>query len=112
MYNIQSEKIWKSISKNSSNYDFVKRLVPINTSRDFSLGYRLSEMSLSIILDIPKKFLPKKIPKSKGFIIKYLTLKRNKNLTRLTISLTEKKFKTLYKKNFRRTHDYYFFKQN
>ena len=98
MYSIESEKIWKSISQDSSNYDFVKRLVPINTARDFSLGYRLSEMSLSIILDIPKKFLPKKIPKAKGFIIKYLTLTRNKNLTRLTISLTEKKFKkTFYK---------------
>ena len=60
MYNIESEKIWNSISKNSKEFDYSKRLVPINLKRDLSLGYQISDMSLSIFIDISKKNLPKK----------------------------------------------------
>ncbi len=98
MYNIESEKIWNSISKNSKEFDYSKRLVPINLKRDLSLGYQISDMSLSIFIDISKKNLPKKIPNGEGFKIKYLSVKNSKHLSRLVISLTENKYrKTFFK---------------
>ena len=80
MFNIESEKIWNSISRSNNNYDYAKRLIPIKTTRDISLGYRFSDMSLSIFLDIPTKTLPKKIPKGDGFKIKYLNIRGSKHL--------------------------------
>ena len=98
MFNIESEKIWNSISRSNNNYDYAKRLIPIKTTRDISLGYRFSDMSLSIFLDIPTKTLPKKIPKGDGFKIKYLNIRGSKHLSRLVILLTEKKYrKTFFK---------------
>ena len=97
MFNIESEKIWNSISRSKNNYDYAKRLIPIKTTRDISLGYRFSDMSLSIFLDIPTKTLPKKIPKGDGFKIKYLNIRGSKHLSRLVILLTEKNIEKLFK---------------
>ena len=96
MYSVESEQIWNSISKHSRGFDYSKRLVPIDSKRDLSLGYQFPDMSLSIFIDLPSKALPKKIPKGKGYKIKYLSVKGNKNISRLVISLTENKYKKTF----------------
>ena len=98
LYNINSEKIWKTIPHDSKGFDFVKRLVPLKSKREISLAYHYPGMELHILLDLPKSLLPKNIPQAEGFRIKLLSVPGENNLRRLSITLSEEKFeKTFYK---------------